>query len=1180
MRLLTSSIISLVLLCGQFSMAELQERTIRFPEARSLGSLYTASMNEPATAWDFLSEARGDVTLPADKEIRLEVTRANASDLASLKQLPPEALQSVAFEEVEVEAEQLRHAASLPGLRELSFRKMRVRGEMFDVIASASGLERLCFCEVSFPAKDLARLDGLKTLKALSLEKCRIRDNALAVIGRMTHLEKLILSGTQITDAGLAPLASLASLRTLDLANTAITNAGLEQLKGLTQLVDLKVPAAVTPAGLETLRDLPVYDALTARKACLIKVIDAKDQTPLEGVTLKIRIDEEKSEIVTDASGAGSISMPEDAQYLLVDTVKEGFVPMRLRLDKKQAGDFSEEYVIEAEAGTTIGGRVVNEAGEPVPEASISLLLPSQEGLRANPGIWDKTFQTDQEGRWKYEYMPSTIDGCSFKVEHKDYISDAMYVMTPQPPMEELRALTAVTVLKKGVTVRGRVLDEQGNPVARAEVLQGEDRWGSDYPDTRTDASGVFEFANTPEGPMTLTVLKDGFAPELLQLHAAPGLEEIAVTLLPGKTISMRLQDAAGAPIAGATVIADTWRKCRTLKWRGKSDRDGRLHWKSAPADAVMFDILKKEFMDLRNHPLTAGDEERQVIMVPPLRISGRVVDKASGTPLEAFVVIPGIDWGRPGDKAYWQRRDALRGVSGAYQIEMSYPYPGHLLRFEAEGYTPFVSRLFKNDEGAQTLDVALEKGEPISGVALQPDGMPAVSATVVLNAQDGCWMNNGVISNLDEAIHAVTDASGAFSFSPQEKAVGLFVLHETGYAFSSSDALSSNPAIPLVAWGRIEGQLLIGEAPGINSKIVLSYNQQAWDPNPWLHANYTTQTQPDGGFVFERVLKGVGRIYRGVPCGTDRFRYSHDVYAAIAPGETTKVAIGGAGRPVRGRFILPEDAPKPLDWNRGDARISLAEKPKHSPFTSEAAYIDWVRETKGKGDLGYALEIQSDGAFIANDVPAGDYVLSVFLHEPAPPGKCGYGPLIAKVKKNISVPAMPGGRSDEALDLGDIPVELTETTPTATLEPGTATPDFEAKNLEGEPLKRTDYLGKYLLLDFWATWCGPCRAETPYLKQVQEAFGNRPDFILLSLSIDKEVSVVKEFVEKEKMDWHHAILGDASASILPSFGVEGIPAILLVDPEGNLIAKDLRGDATVEAVRKALAEKDEQAAN
>jgi thiol-disulfide isomerase/thioredoxin len=171
-----------------------------------------------------------------------------------------------------------------------------------------------------------------------------------------------------------------------------------------------------------------------------------------------------------------------------------------------------------------------------------------------------------------------------------------------------------------------------------------------------------------------------------------------------------------------------------------------------------------------------------------------------------------------------------------------------------------------------------------------------------------------------------------------------------------------------------------------------------------------------------------------------------------------------------------------------------------------------------------------------------------------------------------IAVPPAKSCGDDKPLDMGE--VVLKPIVPTVNLKVGDAAPDFRVKTLDGKPLKLSDFRGKYVLLDFWATWCGPCVAEMPNLKKVYEAFGQDKRFVMISLSDDSDREAVKKFIKSRDIRWTQVFLGKLSKTIEADYGVYGIPSIFLVGPDGKIAAYNLRGDEVKRAVSAALAKK------
>jgi len=141
--------------------------------------------------------------------------------------------------------------------------------------------------------------------------------------------------------------------------------------------------------------------------------------------------------------------------------------------------------------------------------------------------------------------------------------------------------------------------------------------------------------------------------------------------------------------------------------------------------------------------------------------------------------------------------------------------------------------------------------------------------------------------------------------------------------------------------------------------------------------------------------------------------------------------------------------------------------------------------------------------------------------------------------------------------------------------EVGQEAPGFEIKTTDDKTIKLADYRGKYVLLDFWATWCGPCRGETPNLKAVYEQFGKREDFVMVGLSLDQEKEKPIAYAKEKGTQWIDGFLGDwGKDEVTKKYGVRGIPSIWLIGPDGKVTARGLRGERILEAVKKALGEK------
>lgn len=137
----------------------------------------------------------------------------------------------------------------------------------------------------------------------------------------------------------------------------------------------------------------------------------------------------------------------------------------------------------------------------------------------------------------------------------------------------------------------------------------------------------------------------------------------------------------------------------------------------------------------------------------------------------------------------------------------------------------------------------------------------------------------------------------------------------------------------------------------------------------------------------------------------------------------------------------------------------------------------------------------------------------------------------------------------------------------------GKEAPDFAQPDLDGKVVKLSDFRGQYVLLDFWASWCGPCRADNPNLVKAYNAYKDK-NFTILALSLDnpgKREDWTKA-IEKDGLPWHH--IGDLTGwknEVAALYGIQAIPQNFLIDPQGNIIAKNLHGDSLSKLLEKLL---------
>jgi len=128
-------------------------------------------------------------------------------------------------------------------------------------------------------------------------------------------------------------------------------------------------------------------------------------------------------------------------------------------------------------------------------------------------------------------------------------------------------------------------------------------------------------------------------------------------------------------------------------------------------------------------------------------------------------------------------------------------------------------------------------------------------------------------------------------------------------------------------------------------------------------------------------------------------------------------------------------------------------------------------------------------------------------------------------------------------------------------VEEGKPAQDFTENTPEGKPVSLSSYKGHYVLLEFWASWCGPCRAENPNLLKQYKLY-NGKGFDVLSVSLDSDKTPWQKAIEKDGLPWTHVSdLKGWNNAVAVLYGIRAVPASFLIDPSGKIIATGLRGE-------------------
>ena len=204
--------------------------------------------------------------------------------------------------------------------------------------------------------------------------------------------------------------------------------------------------------------------------------------------------------------------------------------------------------------------------------------------------------------------------------------------------------------------------------------------------------------------------------------------------------------------------------------------------------------------------------------------------------------------------------------------------------------------------------------------------------------------------------------------------------------------------------------------------------------------------------------------------------------------------------------------------------------------------------------------DLEATGAFVDADGD-GEFCPGESSHEHFGPGE----PFNVGGETYRLAAVAPDGSSVTVEKTGPVPAK-------ADLRPGRPAPDFEAVDTAGQPVSPADFRGKVLLLDFWASWCGPCKDEMP---NVIAAYGKLHDqgFEILGVSLDEARTDMDAYLaEQPEMKWRQVCDEQGwEAAVGQVYRVQSIPASFLLDREGRIYQTDLRGEALAAAVEELL---------
>jgi thiol-disulfide isomerase/thioredoxin len=728
-----------------------------------------------------------------------------------------------------------------------------------------------------------------------------------------------------------------------------------------------------------------------------------------------------------------------------------------------------------------------------------------------------------------------------------------------------------------------------------------------------TDAIGQFRLDCDPAERSAFLVTASGKTPRTFGFWGCvPATYQLTLSKATG-TLSGRIVDGAGEPIANARVRVRLYdykllEAVRLFNFPfvsftldGRTDNSGRFTVPSAPLAAVagveveLWDNWRSAIAISEKSDNPAGVEdalrdgsflgqvtpaalvEVQAVprptTVPSLTLHLRVLDAETNRPIANVRVSPG---GAISPDQFFRTLSRSALDLAGNDVTWSF-YDGawaYFLRVEADGYAAAPTRIVKASEKHAELELKLPKATTITVAVRTPDGRPAAGAhaylatpTMPLNVPLGPprWTDVQPIT--------VAGTDGMIHFSPPAEPYRLAILNSDGSAEVTPSTDKDN-AVTMTPWASVSITVAAAGKPlaGAYVQPQSGFSEGLGCPINW-GGYYRTDA---AGCLTISTCRPRLLLNVAAPVGEARAGWSYlESQAHLKPGEHLDWSLMTGKTTVRAnlmeypgyrwsRLWIEPSGPavnlpagiNQLPQKQREAAVSQAQKTAPDANAAESV-IDDITVRPGE-----------DGSIAVAGLRPGTYVLGGFAQRvdandantpssrpEQPPSLYWY----------FTVPTS----QPQTLDLGTVSPQASDA---LALQVGQIVPDLNATTLDGKLFSLRACRGRWVLLNFWGTWCGFCIADEPSLKDAYEGWSRDGRLAMVSASVDDTVEQVRRHVVEKQLLWTQIVLGPREHTNVPQkFGVDGYPTIMLVSPEGKLIKTGLGGGGLRDALLKHL---------